>query len=214
MPRRLILLVASLCPWSTGCFLPWAVLALSRCPEARTHTTGDEVVAVFVRAVEEHHGTAPVPREVHTFQRVAVADGEVPAQVRAYLARGYILYLGVIADSSIRREYCLTKLYRSGYRTVVVEPGREPVDVRWESADTPAEQERAIHDLVYRVRPGHSHRDFQPNLSAGSADLRHREVLLFAAGEYARVADLYPPGSEPSKRCLREAQVLRDRAAE
>jgi hypothetical protein len=204
-------LAACLCPWSAGCFLPWAAPAYSRCPEVTLHTSGDEVVAVFVRAVQEQHGTAQFPEEVHTFQRVSVADGEVPSQVRAYLARGYVLYLGINAGWSTKREYCLTKLYRRGYKTVVVEPSREPVEVRWEPAATPADQERAVHELVYRVRWS---RGYQPGLSAGSADPRHREVLLFAADEYARVADLYPAGSESRKQCLREAQAVRSRAAE
>jgi hypothetical protein len=153
--------------------LPWAAPGYSRCPEITLRTGGDEVVAVFVQAVLEHHGTAPAPQEVHTFQRVDVADGEVPSQVRAYLARGYILYLGLIADSSTKREYCLTKLYRRGYRTVVVEPSRKPVEVRWEPVDSPAEKERAIHEFVSGVRTTHDYSHYQPLLSAGSSDPRH-----------------------------------------
>ena len=212
MSRRLFFLVIGLYPWSAGCFLPWAVPAYSRCPGVVTQAD-DEIVAVFVRAAQEHHGTAPIPDELHTLRRVAVTGGEVPSQSQLYLARGHLLCIGTSADWVASRKYCLTKLYRRGYQTVVIEPGPGPAQVKWEAANTPTDREHAVHDLIYRVRT-HDRLSDEPTLSAGSADLRHREVLLFAAGEYEWVAELYPPDSEARARCLREAQRLRSRAAE
>jgi hypothetical protein len=215
MSRRLFTLVIGLCPWSAGCFLPWAVPAYSRCPGAVTVTDADdEVVAIFVRAAQEHHGTAPMPAELHTLRQATVAGGQVPSHSRVYLARGHLLYLVLNADWVASREYCLTKLYRRGYQTVVIEPGLGPASVHWAAADTPADREHAIRDLIYRVRTQPDWGHYEPALSAGSADLRHREVLLFAAGEYEWVAELYLPDLEARARCLREAQCLRSRAAE
>lgn len=202
MLRITLCLAVAVC--AGGCFV--ALPARSNCPGAPVHAP-DEVVAFVVRARVAQHGTAPVPEETHTLRRVDLADGAVPAQSLLYAVRG-VPVLG-----TVRSEYVMTKLYRRGCRTVILEPGHDVERVGWEEAASASDQEDAVLQLLYHTRPALCP-DHKPVLAPGSADPRHREVLLFAADELARVARRHDVKSAHPGRCEKYARDLRKLADE
>jgi hypothetical protein len=204
MHRLVLLVLASAAAGAAGCFV--AVPSVARCPGAPV-PAGDDVVAVTVRAKRVQHGTAPVPEESHTLHLVALRDGAVPGQVRPSVTHG----LPVLG--SVHSEYLMTKLYRRGYKTVILDGHESPPRVEWVPASTPDEREAAVRELVYYARPGYA-RAPVPALPPGSSDPRHREALTFAAHEFELVAELYPDGSKDRARSREQAAVLRARAAE
>jgi hypothetical protein len=214
VPRCLLFLMVGICACLSGCFFPIVVPNCSRCPGAKLKAENDGVVAVFVRGEWEHRGSAPYSSDVQTLQWAKITGEEVPSQTRFYLNHGYFLWLGFLADTKSNCSYSLTKLYRPGYQTVVIgDNGWYPVRIVWEPANTPAKRERAIHDLLHDHSRG-SPLERDTFLSRGSVNKQHREVLLFAAEEYMRIADLYPSGSDSYERCISEARQLQTLAAE
>lgn len=203
MLRWFALLLLASVPFVSGCFL--AIPSVARCPGAPVPNS-DEVVAVVARATRVQHGTAPVPEESHTLRRVELSGGEVGSQVQPFVARG--MWLG-----SWHSTYVLTKLYRRGYKTVVLDGHDDTAKVTWQTAETPDDRETAVRELLYHARPGYA-RVPKPTLPPGSSDPRHRDVLLFAVREFEWVASQYPIGTEGRARCRSEADMLRSRAAE
>lgn len=202
MPRPLVFAMLGAVVPAAGCF--FVLPGVSHAPGAPV-PAGDEVIAFAVHATRWQHGTAPIPHEVHTLRRVELRDGEARAQVRPYLARHYF-FTG-------RSEYVLTKLYRRGYKTVTLDADREPGPVVWEPADGVEAHADAVRELLYKTRPG-GVREHAAELAPGSSDPRHREALLFAAGEFDRVSRLKWNDPESPEKCRAEAEKVRARAAE
>lgn len=203
MPRWFALLLVAPAPFAAGCF--FVMPSVARCPGAPVPNS-DEVVAVVVRATRVQHGTAPIPEESHALRRVELSGGVVESQVQPFVARG--MWLG-----SWHSTYVLTKLYRRGYKTVVLDGHNDSTQVTWEPAQTPDDREAAVRELLYHARRGFA-RAPKPTLPPGSTDPRHRDVLLFAAGEFEWVAGQFADGTDGRARCRAEADMLRARSAE
>lgn len=176
MPR-FALLVLALLPGAPGCFI--ALPSVARVPGTPVPESAD-VVAIVVRAKRIQHGTAPVPEESHTFRRVDLKDGAVGPQLQPYFTHGFPL-LG-----SMHSEYVMIKLYRPGYKTIILDSHEDATRVVWEPALAPEEQAEAVRKLLCHARPGFA-RVPTPSFPPGSSDPRHREVLLFIASEDERV---------------------------
>jgi hypothetical protein len=116
--------------------------------------------------------------------------------------------IGVLSYGQHTHHTVLVRLYRPGYKTVEVESWQLPPYADWQKAASPADQERAVDDLLStyerddlvtwsRRREASSRGEIAApprdpsvfrNLAPGSAGRGHREALLFAAAEYERLA--------------------------
>ncbi len=117
-------------------------------------------------------------------------EGQVTSQSKVAVDHGYVVK-GVF---EFERHVCNTvqvRFYRAGYRLVTLKPWRLGLKVEWQEAADSAEREEAVDALLgatdeAAARPvqylGFAH------LQPGSASREHRQALLFAAGEYERLA--------------------------
>jgi hypothetical protein len=115
------------------------------------------------------------------------------------------------------------RLYRRGYKTVEMRPGQSMPELEWtEVADLP-DQEKAIDDLL-GVSPLQSTSPVKPiktsgfrsppALELGTRSSGQREALLFAAGEYERLAASTDPEERSIRaRLLDKARCLKELAA-
>jgi hypothetical protein len=103
------------------------------------------------------------------------------------------------------------RLYRSGYETIELKPGQLPQDLRWVEAEDEAAREKAIDDLL-----GASPLELkavsavqQRRLEPGTKSAAQREVLLFAARAYERLAADEAGETEARDRLLEKARRLK-----
>ena len=128
---------------------------------------------------------------------------------------GYYVF-GVAVNFPVDRVHVTRlRLYRPGYELVELDSWQPVRDVRWSAAATPVAQEKAIDDLLrpltlngmakWQVEGRH---DPLGSLPPGSKSAAYRDVLLLAAAEYERVANLAGPlGSAGT--ALDKARTLR-----
>jgi hypothetical protein len=197
-----------------------------------------------VDVARSYGGVEPVRVYHSTLAEVPFsASGRVPAQTQLALAHGQLdrsnsLQLRDWSWSGTHPAVEL-RLYRPGWRTVRVLAWEWPELVEWEPAATPAEQEKAIDQLLFAPDAPR----FPPNseslpekrlgdlsstmfdwdgtsaaLARGSASTAHREALLFAVTEYERLVSLLPSGAAADEgqrtRLILKAQRLRTLADE
>jgi len=171
-------------------------------------------------------------------------NGRIPQQTQVSLTSGVIWHCVALDHTHYDKSYLLVRVYRRGYATVELE-GETKRPIEWQKALTLWEQEKAVDDLfrakgtecerLYdRIGPEwsskyHSERVQYDKVSqsefweasfcclaSGSVSKAHREVLLFGANEYERIAGTVKRGvsslSGLRSRCTEKARWFRELA--
>jgi hypothetical protein len=160
--------------------------------------------------------------------------GGVPAQTQVAFDHGWLWHCIALSYGGHTSHVLMVRLYRPGYQTVEVKSWQKTGTVTWKVARDLAEQEQAVDDLLttseyapsFRIalegppgkaegKPARDGGTFWA-LAPGSAARRHREALLFAIGEYERLAAQCPPGAagqEARERLAVKAKALGELAA-
>jgi hypothetical protein len=214
--NRLLVLTAFLLP---GCVTP------NLCPytpavgfvSEQMVPNPDGSVRAFRIDFEERERAAPKTR--YTLTPIVLDErGTIPEQ--RYLPSAWI------SESEVRSDFAVkVRVYRPGYLTIEIRPGESSRKWEWLPADF-RDQERAI-DVLLGLSDAHPELGWGPRgprsewpdspgriyimqlgdfgLQPGSVAQAHRDVLLFAAGEYDRLAkssDAKAPGMEKTRRRL------------
>ncbi|QJX00271.1 hypothetical protein [Frigoriglobus tundricola] len=214
-----------------GCFRGLAYPEFPACPGTTLPPTTDEVFAVRIDVTNERNGPtiqAATETERHTASRIDVTDGKVPEQRALTFSYWWVASTGDKPTTESRSHAVMVKLYRRGYRAIVLRPGDTAVASEWTPAPTPREQAIAIRDFAYAGRqpgvppkpvPGQSvaaqqvaAQKTRVHLAPGSAGDHHKKVLVFMAAEFERVAGLYPPGSVEDVTLRKDADEVRQLA--
>ena len=109
----------------------------------------------------------------------------------------------------------MVKLYRRGFRTIVIRSDGLTPPSDWTRAPSPDEQAFAIREFAYAARrpplPGPPTGVPKPhvNLSPGSAGEGHNQVLVVIASEFERIAVLFPAGSVANASLQKDAADIR-----
>ena len=203
---------------AVGCFRGLAYPEFPTCPGTKLPPTADEVFAVRIDVTNERNGPtiqAATETERHTATRIDITDGKVPEQRTLTFAYWWVASTGDQPTTESRSHTVMVKLYRRGYRTIVLRPGDTAVASEWAAASTPREQAVAIRDFAYAarqlvapVKPGPAQKT-RAHLAPGSASEHHKKVLVFIAAEFERVAGLYPPGSIEDVTLRKDADEVR-----
>ncbi len=210
------------CLACAGCVqMPFYVPELNVVPGARSGCDAREVHAFRVDIAEHQELKEGPPPNFHVrgenfadceLRRIAVsAAGTVPRQTDLSCKHGWC-YVGFFNNiTSYTGHRVVVRLYRPGYETVELKAGESADAVQWREADDLAAQERAIDDLL-GVSPlakvDAKSSEQQRRLVPGKTSAAHRNVLLFCAREYERLAGGAVP-DETADRLAEKAQRLR-----
>jgi hypothetical protein len=159
-------------------------------------TTDDEFHAFRVEVTDTRAGYDSPNRTRMILTPLPVEpDGQVPGQYCLSLESSFQSDDGPIGPSDAHRWHGMrVRLYRPGYHLEERWPGSSDIIKVWPPAESLEAREKAVDDLfttwtlgnysgaVFTGRFGH--------VAPGGASKGHRESLLFAAGEYERVAAL------------------------
>jgi len=209
-----------------GCFRGLAYPEFPSCPGTKLPPTTDEVFAVRIDVTNERNGPtiqAATETERHTATRIDIADGKVPEQRTLTFSYWWVASTGDKPTTESRSHAVMVKLYRRGYRTIVLRPGDTVVASEWTPAPTPREQAIAVRDFAYAGRqlvapakPAPAQQvaaqKARVHLAPGSASEHHKKVLVFTAAEFERVAGLYPAGSIEDVTLRKDADEVRQLA--
>ncbi len=122
-------------------------------------------------------------------------EGRVPAQTNLNLEYG-LFGIGSESSSVATTHWTKIRLYRRGYQMIELSEDRKEARVEWKPAVGVLAQEKAVDDLLWPpadVRVPDSRKREKDKLwpgslvGPGSLSSRHREALLFIAGEYERL---------------------------
>ena len=212
--RRVALLMLGLTPLlMAGCLAGYVYPKVSYIPSLDIDAPPDQVSAFAVHNQREQALSLPASHTITL--RPLPQQSATGRQASVSLERGYWLWGGMRISEHV--SYRLTvRLYRRGYRSVEVGSWQLFEAVHWTSADTLAEREQAIDDLV-AAREGEgmaweSGPSAFEHLAPGSSDPRHRQALLFAVVEYNVLATT-PGIDEPTRARLHDkARQLRHHA--
>jgi hypothetical protein len=160
-------------------------------------------------------------------------SGRIPAQSQVSLDYGWVWNCIALIYDGHTQHTVNVRLYQPGWQTIEVHPWEHVKALKWKEATGLAERERAIDGLVstwetdfpYRSRAQASSSESPAphgievfrGLAPGSASAEHRQVLLFAAGEYERLAafgDTSDAGRLMQTRLNAKASKLRELAKE
>ena len=185
-----------------GCMqVPYFLPELSYVPSIGANCKSKEVYAFRVDVTQKSEvkeGVAYMHGEVVEHQQLTrirtSANGATPAQMGLTLATGW-RYVGVVNYTALSTDHGIgLRFYRPGYETIAVKPGESVAELQWKEAPDLSAQVKAIDDLMNGPRFTSSTRvTVRQVLEPGTKSASHKEVLLFAAGEYERLAaDLAP----------------------
>jgi hypothetical protein len=206
-------LLAVLGPCLGGCYTGMVNPQLAICSGAKVPATPDEVVATRVDVRLEQNLVTSARTEEHTATRIAVAHGKVAEQHALSLSYWWHHAAGDAPAGESRSRSVMVKLYRRGYQTVVIRAGESPPQLEWKPASTPDEQATAVRVFANLGQAPKAGPPARVTLAPGSAGDHHKQVLLLIAGEFERVAALYPAGSAGETACRKEAEDVRALAA-
>ncbi len=220
-------LAGLVCVFLAGCLVPYMYPHVQHVSGFRVPKEGSELYAFRVEAANVVE--AGLPRPHYTLARLSLERGEhVPAQTDVTLDYG--AFVGGATQNPVHQGHSLlVRLYRPGYRLVEIRAGDPPARIAWQSVNGLAGEEEVLDSLLAApfvplpqvlgqkplptpvVSKGWVPLDVTP----GSAGAQHRDALLFAAGEYERLARKVPeylPISEGKGRLLKKARDLKERA--
>jgi hypothetical protein len=204
--RRVHVILLAPCLFAAGCLIPYAYPKLSHTPSCDLKEQANDVHAFRVDVVSAKD--LMTERADYTLAEIKpLPDGSIPSQTRVTLEHGLgvILKLGEIHAMRVR-------LYRPGYKLVELESWDSQDKISWIPAENWESQELAVDTLVscpmlrHPTVPGPSrpHETLQPPTTPEA-----KQALVFAAGEYERVAKLAPTAEE-ANRIRAKAQKLVD----
>ncbi len=240
MKRWLVLL--ALLPNCTGC-LAYVIPTLAHTPVLAV-PNADSVHAYRIDVDRTERAPAPTATQ-YSLSKIPIDEhGLVPSQLELAHALGVYDPFGIGGGATHEKSQytLLVRLYRPGYRTMVVKAWEKARDLHWSKAEDLPDEEKAIDDLL--ADPVHpAHRDesrlingsFVPvsseiaakeridaswwglkdrktpplGLQSGlSASTAHRIALVFAAGEYERLAES-PTAKQTSNQAIRDRLRLK-----
>lgn len=150
MCRILLLAFAALVPACSGCLpIPYAYPSVCHTPPVATKANDSSITAFRVDVVSDHsfalYGGTESPDIAFDTVTTGVTDA-TPRAVTLHASGGWVF--APWGRMSTHRYSCV-KLYRRGYRTVVLEPWTHATAVNWVPVETPEERLQAIRDLLY-----------------------------------------------------------------
>ncbi len=173
----------------------YAYPSVSRVPQVTLDAPCQDVHAFRVDVQDEQNCVEYGETDRYLLSRVQILGGRVPGQTKAGLAHGRGWNCIALIFHRHTEPAVLLRLYRPGYRLVEIRSNEPEVSVNWEPAAGAATREAAIDALLssrstrtYPPPRDTPHPEFH-GLAPGSASKQHRQVLLFAAAEYQRLAD-------------------------
>jgi hypothetical protein len=208
--RRWALLLTSLLlvPLLGGCVFPYcAYPTLSHTPDVALgpEATGVRAFRVDIRKAGADLSPFDGPEFTSLAELPVTLTNEVPSQTKPSVSYGLVV-IGVALNYITHTSHDLAlRLYRPGYATIEVKSWDRVNQVAWSRVTSLTEQEKAVGDLFPHGQ----------ELAAGSVSAEHRQVLLFGAAEYERLAASAEAegGDEGRQRLLEKARDLRDLAA-
>jgi hypothetical protein len=220
------LVVSALLFCSSGCLVPYAYPKVSWTRGVSVGPKPEEVRAFRVDVIGDIVDIGETDRFVLAPITPIFGDRE-PIQAKISLEYG-IYVVGIALNYPIHHGHTtLVRLYRPGFQLVEIKSWEFPGNVTWIGAADLLAQEKAVDDLLTvpsieapRLefsygRDAFSHPRAWSNteLLPGCASAKHREVLLFAASEYDRLALLALTVSETDRqlqaRLLNKSSALR-----
>ena len=211
MVRRVGQLMLGLAPLLAGCLAGYAYPKISYVPSLDVEAPPLHVRAFAVGAQSEQQLSLPASNQITL--RPLPQEKSVGPQVDVSLEHGYWLWGGLRISEHVSHRL-LVRLYRGGHRTIEVGSWQLFEPVRWARAQTLAEMEQAIDDLLAPPRDSDARDGLVSfdHLAPGSTNPRHREALQFGVGEYEAVAKIAGNDEAARTRLLDKARRLRERA--
>lgn len=150
MYRLLVLAFAALAPVCSGCLpIPYAYPSVCHTPPVAVNLNDSSITTFRVDVVSDHsfalHGGTESPDIAFDTMTTGVTDA-TPRALTVHASGGWVF--APWGRVSTHRYSCV-KLYRRGFRTVVLEPWTDATAVEWVPAGTPAERLQAVRDLLY-----------------------------------------------------------------
>jgi hypothetical protein len=163
----------------------------------------DEVRAFRVDVADDDNSPEFPEKDEYVLQALPIdRDGQFDAQVKVAVDYGWVWNWIALIYNEHTHHTMLVRLYRPGYQTVEIESWQKSGKVKWVAAPTPADQERAIDDLLttWNTAPvvtkvNRSKTQSEPPtdatvfryLAPGSTSDQHLQALQFFAQEYERL---------------------------
>src|SRR5262245_23831937 len=192
--RRLglqLLALAAVLPSCGGCLTPYCVPHIERTPTVQVDANAD-VRAFRINEVARRKDFISLrpPSSVRIGLREMVPDqeGHLPTQRSISLSHGLGLLgkLVFIGDGRFVRNDMSVVLYEPGFEHIRIRPGERTPAVIWKPVPLLEDQVRELDWTCYvSATPQREY-----GLMPGSASPKHRDALLFFAGEYERLAEL------------------------
>jgi hypothetical protein len=213
------------CLGLAGCLqVPYVFPELGYAPSVDAKCKKDEVFAFRVdvtQTSEVIQGVAYSRGEVVDrleLSHIPVAsDGSTSTQMSVTFASGW-RYFGFVnfVPSSTAHAMGL-RFYRPGYETIVIKPGETTRELNWKRAADLNAQVQAVDDLVQGTPTQKSTAiTIRQVLEPGAKSPAHKEAILFAAGEYERLARAVsssdPQDTQIRSRLLDSANRMRNLA--
>lgn len=201
---------------TAGCIpLFYAYPSISYVPGINCGPDHKGAVVFRVDATEETPG--PGHYQLHNIPMTQ--RGMVSGQARTSFDEGY--YWNCISKvyASETSHTLHLRVYRPGYELIDIHAWQNGAGIQWKEARKPKDSEHAIDQLLANVAGEDVNGKEGPqfaHLEPGSVSETHHEALLFAAGEYDRLAEKMEEFQQGTPRaiarCRAKAQALRDLA--
>src|SRR5262245_20201079 len=202
------------CPLLTGCFaVPVVLPTASYVPGVKVEAPPEEVRAFRVDVADDLQIWDIEEKDRYVLRPIPVSEsGHVSPQASVACDRGGVLGCVAMYYWMYRHHTLRVRLYRPGWQTVEIKPWEIPERVTWKEATDLASREKALDDLLSTwdtdgtgqlsvgaheqlTDPSRYPPPPQPpdlivfrNLAPGSTSAEHRQLLLFTASEYERLA--------------------------
>jgi hypothetical protein len=209
VPAVIVLLL----PVLPGCLIPYGFPKVDQTPLVRAENGTQEVHAFRVDVTRDFvdiGGTDQFTLSEVTF----LPGGWVLPQTKISATYGCYVF-GIVLNYPRYISHSLgLRLYRAGYELVELDSWALPSEIVWERVPDLAAQEKAL-DRLFLMNAEEAL--IGAKLLPGSETTEHRQVLIFGASEYDRLAST-PAASGPENesmrhRLLSKAQELRELAA-
>jgi hypothetical protein len=204
--RWLGLLIFPLLP---GCLIPYGFPTLSHVPGVELEQEAAPVHAFRVEITREWVDIGGDDAWTLTEMPLGIS-GSVPSETRLSATYGFLVF-GIALNYPVYTSHTVAlRLYRPGYELVEIDSWQLAAKIAWREAPDLEAQERVL-DRLYPLgseTPEYCFVGFlSRRLNPGSKSEAHREVLLFGASEYERLAtSARSTLSNPEDLCKRLAE--------
>ncbi len=228
MPR-LMMLIALFSTQLTGC-MPYVYPTLAYTPDIVVPNSDGSVHAFRVDMDRTQRPPLPTSHD-YGLSRIPIdTRGQVPSQLELATAMGVLNPFGVVdgAKHEQTKFTMLVRLYRPGHRTMEVRAWDKSRELQWLAAPSLGDQERAIDDLLapadvdpkitwWELKDQKDTKGPGLGLQPGTSSASHRQALIFAAGEYQRLASSaigMTPAAAPIRERMQQKAIWLRRYAE